>query len=603
MRNRNQKCAALIGSAAAIAVATIASRAGAQSMQSQLLGNPSFESPVDNSGVNTDSTATGWNFYSSADRAEFAAHTGTWGVWEETFAPSGNLGGVYQNVGPYQGGLSQGQTGQNTQPITAGDTYTLTAWEFWEVNAPTVPGLVSDLALTFLNSSGSIVGTTDANDFSDALYQPATSATTGSWNQYTVTGVAPAGATTVQASFDFVVNGPTTGGNLGVFVDDADLSGVGFAVPGGVWATPNSGDWNAGGNWSTGSVPNGIGVSATFGSVITTQQTVYTNTAITVGSLSFDNPNEYEITGTGNLTLQTTTGNATVSVNQGTDILDLPITVASNTVLTVNSGANLIVANPITIDSGKTLTESGTGTVTFQSIITVQSAASIAFSNSTYANTLSVASTGKASITNAAGGVVVKVDNFSNAGTVDVANNELLINYGSGADPIASVASQIASGYNHGSWNGTGIISSIAAIVPGYGLGYADSADPGNPANLASGSIEVKYTLLGDTNLDGVVNAVDFGILAANFNKGVNGWDKGDFNYDNVVNAVDFGDLAANFNKGASGAAFGPGALSDPALVAFAQANGLMADVPEPASLGLLAAGALAAMARRRRRA
>jgi hypothetical protein len=50
--------------------------------------------------------------------------------------------------------------------------------------------------------------------------------------------------------------------------------------------------------------------------------------------------------------------------------------------------------------------------------------------------------------------------------------------------------------------------------------------------------------------------------------------------------------LAANFNKGDSGADLGPGPLSDPALVAFAEANGLMADVPEPASfatgIGLL---------------
>ena len=70
----------------------------------------------------------------------------------------------------------------------------------------------------------------------------------------------------------------------------------------------------------------------------------------------------------------------------------------------------------------------------------------------------------------------------------------------------------------------------------------------------------------------------------------------------NVVSAIDFGDLAANFNKGASGAAVGPGALSDPALVAFAEANGLMADVPEPASAGILAAATFATLARRRRR-
>jgi autotransporter-associated beta strand protein len=139
-------------------------------------------------------------------------------------------------------------------------------------------------------------------------------------------------------------------------------------------------------------------------------------------------------------------------------------------------------------------------------------------------------------------------------GTFDVNNNHVIINYGSGADPIASIAALLATGYAGGAWDGPGgIVSTAAQANPGYGLGYADAADPGNPAGLSSGEIEIKYTLLGDANLDGVVNAIDFGILAANFNKGVTGWDKGDFNYDNVVSAVDFGELAANFNKGASG--------------------------------------------------
>ena len=134
------------------------------------------------------------------------------------------------------------------------------------------------------------------------------------------------------------------------------------------------------------------------------------------------------------------------------------------------------------------------------------------------------------------------------------------------------------------------------------GLGYADSADPGNPAGLPSGTIEIKYTILGDANLCGVVDGTDFGILAANFNKGITGWDEGDFDYNNIVNGLDFGDLAANFNKGAAGTDVGGGALSDPALVAFAQANGLMADVPEPVSIGLLTVGAVGMLARRRRR-
>ena len=99
------------------------------------------------------------------------------------------------------------------------------------------------------------------------------------------------------------------------------------------------------------------------------------------------------------------------------------------------------------------------------------------------------------------------------------------------------------------------------------------------------GQIEIKYTLLGDANLDGAVNGADFAIMATNFNKAVlaghSGWDEGDFNYDGSINGSDFAALAANFNKGASQSA-------DAALDSFASANGLMADVPEPAQHGRL---------------
>ncbi len=105
-------------------------------------------------------------------------------------------------------------------------------------------------------------------------------------------------------------------------------------------------------------------------------------------------------------------------------------------------------------------------------------------------------------------GAVLEVNSLSSSGTLNLGSNTLLINYGSSADPIASVRSLLASGYASGAWNGAGINSSAAAANGAYGLGYADGAD-GVVAGLASGQIEIKYTLYGDANLDGVVNSAD----------------------------------------------------------------------------------------------
>jgi hypothetical protein len=193
--------------------------------------------------------------------------------------------------------------------------------------------------------------------------------------------------------------------------------------------------------------------------------------------------------------------------------------------------------------------------------------------------------------------------NISGNGTLNLTNHHLLINYGSGADPASAIRAYLTLGRNGGAWNGPGIDSSTAALPANshYALGYADGAD-GVVAGLSSGQIEIKYTLLGDADLDGSVTGSDFTILAADLGKSVSAWDKGDFDYDGSVTGSDFTALAANLGKSANGAAVQLSAADYAAIDAFAAANGLMADVPEPTTLSLLTIAGLGLLGRRRQR-
>jgi hypothetical protein len=99
---------------------------------------------------------------------------------------------------------------------------------------------------------------------------------------------------------------------------------------------------------------------------------------------------------------------------------------------------------------------------------------------------------------------------------------------------------------------------------------------------VAANSVLVAYALYGDANLDGAVNGNDFTILASNLGKSVIGWDKGDFFYTGAVTGSDFTALVSNLGKSANGADVVLPAADYVAIDAFAAANGLLADVPEP---------------------
>jgi hypothetical protein len=293
------------------------------------------------------------------------------------------------------------------------------------------------------------------------------------------------------------------------------------------------------------------------------------------------------------------TNNATSNggTNPSAYNVTLTTTISPGSVTVNNSLGNYTIsgAGGKIVDTGA-FTKSGSDTVTIGTALTVGSM-------SITAGAVKLAS----GVSGGAGPAVTSPINLTSlsitgSGQLDVNNNHLIITYGS-SDPITTIAGYIKSGYNSGAWNGPGIMSTAAQTTTNgllYGVGYADGAD-GVVAGLSSGQIEVAYTLLGDANLDGLVNGSDFNILAANFNQSITGWDQGDFNYDGLVNASDFNELAANFNQGVSG---GASAGDVAALDAFAVANGLplpTSNVPEPASAGMMVMAGLGILQRRRR--
>lgn len=115
---------------------------------------------------------------------------------------------------------------------------------------------------------------------------------------------------------------------------------------------------------------------------------------------------------------------------------------------------------------------------------------------------------------------------ITQGGQLDLTNNALTISGYQSYSLAGFLSSYLASGYDHGAWDGAGIISSVAAGNPGTALGYSSTGF----------QTLIRYTWIGDANLNGIVDSTD---LKAMSSTGAT-WSSGDFNYDGVVNADDY---------------------------------------------------------------
>jgi hypothetical protein len=192
--------------------------------------------------------------------------------------------------------------------------------------------------------------------------------------------------------------------------------------------------------------------------------------------------------------------------------------------------------------------------------------------------------------------VVVK-NSPVNSGTIDLAGGAMLIDYPAGPSPLLATVLQILSGRNGGSWDRPGILSSSAAVNPLLGIGYAEATDlfTGFPASFQSQTIDdttvlTRLTLLGDADLNGIVDAGDLGRLSTHWQMN-SVWTGGDFDYDGYVDIRDLRLLAANW-----------GATAETLIDLLEQTGLPSVTVPEPAATGLVVVG-IHFLQRRRRKA
>jgi hypothetical protein len=346
-----------------------------------------------------------------------------------------------------------------------------------------------------------------------------------------------------------------------------------------------SGDYNSSANW-TAAVPNGINAEAEFLNAITANHTVYSDVPITLGTLIFNNTKSYVLAGAGSLTLQSTSGSASIQAQAGIQKITLPITIASNTMFNASAGATLVIAAPVTINAGATLSESGAGTINILAPLTLAGGASTSLQAGSSVQSLVIGTASTATLLASVGSnpSALQLESLSIApgAILNLNGQDLIIHNGN----LPVVSSLIASGGISGQGSSspaTAHLRAIGAILNSNGSSVIDSSFDGESAS--STDLLLKSTLYGDANLSGTVDASDFARIDSGFVSVSCGWFNGDFNYDGVINGADFTLIDDAFNL--------PRTVSNATVTAEIASQ--IGSVPEPMDLIWVTAALVAA--------
>jgi hypothetical protein len=402
-------------------------------------------------------------------------------------------------------------------------------------------------------------------------------------------------------------------------VADYDLT---TSAPNVQWASTTGGSWTAAVNWTPDNVPNAQAAVANFLATpygLTSAGTITLDGSKTVGKLVFGDTAAYTIAqGTGGtLTIDDTGDTAGVSpsitVSAGKQIITAPMAVASGVTVTTAGGTSLTI--------GAGVTGTGPFTIAGQGTTLLSPAGSLGLPVTVNGNLDVVANAGSTVLARTisglnigpAGDVVVAVSatrsvvvtstlSIATGGTLDLTGNDMIVSGGN----IGAVSGLAAAGYDlagGGNWTGPGLTSSMAAANTTHltALAVVENDQDGPTLDTTfdgvavnPGDVLVKYTLVGDANLDGHVDGSDYSLIDAGFASGgtLTGWYNGDFNYDGQIDGSDYALIDNSFNN--------QPAVGIPSIGA-ADISAQVAAVPEPASLAGL--GILLIGLNRRRRA
>jgi autotransporter-associated beta strand protein len=201
----------------------------------------------------------------------------------------------------------------------------------------------------------------------------------------------------------------------------------------------------------------------------------------------------------------------------------------------------------------------------------------------------------------------VTVDGITNAwlGTLDVTNDKLVIEPTTGrAALLANLENQAIFGRTHlgGITSSTAGSNMAVAVIDNALLGRSTFGG----ISVGSNSILISQELLGDSNIDGKVDLTDLSTVLNNFGTANSNWTAGNFDGANTIDLTDLSDVLNNFGStysspfdAAAASIVIPGTAADQTLAANFISGTHMLAAPEPASLGLLAAGGMLLLRRR----